>query len=166
MGEINMPSFHFHVRNQSRCGSFFMQKSMHEIFHPNNSQVLQNHWANESPAWWWYLVLTSSGLIVKGRFVTCAGCWGVVYPLLAPGQNQNIIICVWFSELESILFCSKLGLGTRFKLFFCLFAFSFAGSLFNIAFQHALVSTNEMKMQCALVSAIEMKIMVGKRCLF
>jgi hypothetical protein len=25
----------------------------------------------------------------------------VVYPLLAPGQNQNIIICVWFSELES-----------------------------------------------------------------
>jgi hypothetical protein len=86
--------FPFHVRNQSRCGSFFMQKSMHEIFHPNNSQVLQNHWANESPAWWWYLVLTSSGLIVKGRFVTCAGCWGVVYPLLAPGQNQNIIICV------------------------------------------------------------------------
>ncbi len=45
----------------------FIAKSSYEIFHPN-SQVLQNHWANESPGWW-YLVLTSR-LLVKRSSVT------------------------------------------------------------------------------------------------
>jgi hypothetical protein len=91
---------------------------------------------------------------------TCAVVGGG-YPLwqqvrtIASGTKHNL--CLIFRT--GIKFCLfQTGLGTGFKLFLS-FCIQFCRKHVNIAFQHALVSAaNEIKMQYALVFAIEMKI--------
>jgi hypothetical protein len=71
-----------------------------------------------------------------------------------------------FQNWNQISFCSKLDLELVLNYFFVFLHSVLQAACLIFAFQHALVSSNEMKMQCALVSAIEMKITVGKICLF